>query len=69
VIAVIGGAITNNFINTYSSGMSLLAMDLKVSRPTAIILDGVLATAAAAYAIFFYDFTATFIAFLALMVV
>jgi purine-cytosine permease-like protein len=48
VIAVIGGSITNNFINTYSSGMSLLAMDLKVSRPTAIILDGILATAAAA---------------------
>jgi purine-cytosine permease-like protein len=69
VIAVIGGSITNNFINTYSSGMSLLAMDLKVSRPTAIILDGILATAVAVYAIFFYDFTAVFIAFLALMVV
>jgi purine-cytosine permease-like protein len=68
VIAVIGGSITNNFINTYSSGMSLLAMDLKVSRQTAILLDGVIATAAAVYAIFFYDFTAAFVAFLSLMV-
>ncbi|MGH6939187.1 purine-cytosine permease family protein [Hypericibacter sp.] len=68
VLLVIGGSITNNFINTYSSGMSLLAMGLNVSRPKAIMIDAVLATAASVYAIFFYDFTSTFIAFLSLMV-
>jgi nucleobase:cation symporter-1, NCS1 family len=69
VLVVLMGTISNNFLNTYSSGMSLLALGLKVSRPAAIIVDAVLASAAAAYAIFFYDFTATFIAFLSLMVI
>lgn len=68
VILVIGGSITNNFINTYSSGMSLLATGLRVSRPVAILIDAAVATAASVYAIFFYDFTAAFIAFLQLMV-
>lgn len=68
VVLVVGGSITNNFINTYSSGMSLLATGLKVSRPTAILIDATVATAASVYAIFFHDFTATFMAFLQLMV-
>lgn len=68
LIAVIGGSITNNFLNTYSSGMSLLAMDVKVSRPVAIVIDAIIATAMSAYAIFYQDFTLTFIAFLSLMV-
>jgi nucleobase:cation symporter-1, NCS1 family len=69
VLVVLGGTITNNFLNTYSSGMSLLAVGLNISRPAAVIIDAILATAAAIYAIFVYDFTATFIAFLNLMVV
>jgi nucleobase:cation symporter-1, NCS1 family len=68
VLVVLGGTITNNFLNTYSSGMSLLAVGLKISRPSAVVIDAVLATAAAAYAIFVYDFTTTFIGFLNLMV-
>jgi nucleobase:cation symporter-1, NCS1 family len=69
VLVVLMGTISNNFLNTYSSGMSLLALGLRVSRPAAIMVDAVLASAAAAYAIFFYDFTTTFIAFLSLMVI
>jgi nucleobase:cation symporter-1, NCS1 family len=69
VLVVLGGTITNNFLNTYSSGMSLLAVGLKISRPAAVVVDAILATAAAAYAIFIYDFTTTFIGFLSLMVV
>lgn len=69
IVLVIGGAIANNFINNYSSSMSLLAMGLKVSRPTAVVVDAVLATSAAAFAIFFYDFINAFVAFLALMVI
>jgi nucleobase:cation symporter-1, NCS1 family len=68
VLVVLGGTITNNFLNTYSSGMSLLAVGLKISRPSAVVIDAILATAAAAYAIFVYDFTTTFIGFLNLMV-
>jgi nucleobase:cation symporter-1, NCS1 family len=69
VLVVLGGTITNNFLNTYSSGMSLLAVGLKISRPSAVVIDAILATAAAAYSIFVYDFTLTFIGFLNLMVV
>lgn len=69
LVLIVGGAITNNFINTYSSGMSLLAMGLRTSRSKAVLLDAALATAASACAIFLYDFTSAFIAFLALMVV
>jgi nucleobase:cation symporter-1, NCS1 family len=68
LLVVLGGTITNNFLNTYSSGMSLLAVGLKISRPSAVVIDAILATAAAAYAIFVYDFTTTFIGFLNLMV-
>ena len=68
VLVVVGGTITNNFLNTYSSGLSLLAVGIKLKRSKAIIIDAVLATAAAVFAIFFYDFTTTFINFLSLMI-
>ena len=68
LVVVLGGTITNNLLNTYSSGMSLLAAGLNVSRPVAVVIDAVFASAAAIYAIFFHDFTASFIAFLSLMV-
>jgi NCS1 family nucleobase:cation symporter-1 len=68
LLIVIGGAIANNFLNTYSSGMSLLALRVRVSRPLAVLADGVIATAMAAYALFVSDFTGSFQNFLALMV-
>lgn len=68
LLIVIGGAVANNFLNTYSSGMSLLAMRVRISRPAAVVADGVIATAMAAYALFVSDFTASFQNFLALMV-
>ena len=68
VLVVVGGSITNNFINTYSSGMSLLAAGINVKRQNAILIDAVLATVASVYAIFIYDFTPTFIGFLSLMI-
>jgi nucleobase:cation symporter-1, NCS1 family len=69
LIVVIGGSITNNFLNTYSSGMALLALGVRLKRWKTIPVDGVLATAASVYAIFFHDFTATFIEFLSLMII
>jgi NCS1 nucleoside transporter family len=68
VLVVVGGSITNNFLNTYSSGLSLLAVGVRLKRSRAILLDAALASAASVYAIFFYDFTTTFINFLSLMI-
>lgn len=42
---VVGGTITNNSLNTYSSGMSLRALGLKVKRWQAVIIDASVATA------------------------
>jgi purine-cytosine permease-like protein len=69
LLAVIGGSVTNNFLNTYTSGLTLLALGVKLPRYKTIIIDCVIATAAAAYAIFFYDFTTAFTEFLSLMVI
>jgi purine-cytosine permease-like protein len=68
LLIVIGGAIANNFLNTYSSGMSLLALRVRISRPRAVMADGVIATTMAAYALFVSNFTSSFQNFLALMV-
>ncbi|HMJ97588.1 MAG TPA: cytosine permease [Thermoleophilaceae bacterium] len=69
LIVVVGGALTNNFLNTYTSGLTLQALGLRVQRWKTVILDGAIATAAAVYAIFFHDFTATFIEFLSLQII
>lgn len=65
---IVGGTITNNFLNTYSSGMSLLALGLKVKRWQAVLVDAAIGTALSAYALFVFDFTNSFISFLSLMV-
>ena len=66
---VVGGTITNNFLNTYSSGMSLLAMGVSTSRPRATGLNIALALALTGYVVFFRDFSEFLIAFLTLMIV
>ena len=65
---IVGGTITNNFLNTYSSGMSLLALGLKVKRWQAVMIDATVGTALSVYALFVFDFTNSFIEFLSLMV-
>jgi nucleobase:cation symporter-1, NCS1 family len=65
---IVGGTITNNFLNTYSSGMSLLAIGLKAKRWQAVLVDAVIGTALSAYALFVFDFTNSFTSFLSLMV-
>jgi NCS1 family nucleobase:cation symporter-1 len=69
LIVVIGGSITNNFLNTYTSGLTLLALGIRLPRWKTIIIDSVIATALSVYAIFFYDFTTAFTNFLALTLV
>lgn len=68
LLIVIGGSVANNFLNTYSSGMSLLALRVRVSRPVAVAADGVVATGMAIYALFVSNFVGSFQNFLALMV-
>jgi purine-cytosine permease-like protein len=68
LLIVIGGAVANNFLNTYSSGMSLLALRVRVSRSVAVAADGVVATCMAIYALFVSNFVGSFQNFLALMV-
>jgi NCS1 family nucleobase:cation symporter-1 len=65
---IVGGTITNNFLNTYSSGMSLLALGLKIRRWQAVLVDATIGTVLAAYALFVFDFTNSFTSFLSLMV-
>lgn len=65
---IVGGTITNNFLNTYSSGMSLLALGLKAKRWQAVLIDAVVGTALSAYALFVFDFTESFTSFLSLTV-
>ncbi|MEA2303161.1 MAG: nucleobase:cation symporter, family [Solirubrobacteraceae bacterium] len=68
LIVVIGGSITNNFLNTYTSGLTLLALGVRLPRWKTIIIDAVIATGLSVYAIFFYDFTTAFTNFLSLTV-
>jgi len=69
LLVAILGIITNNIINIYSSGLSLLAMGLKVKRATAVFIDGIVVFGIASYAIFGTDFVTFFINFLGIMVV
>ena len=66
---VVGGTITNNFLNTYSSGMSLLAMGVRWSRTNATALGIAVAVALTCYVVFYQDFSESLIAFLSLMVI
>jgi nucleobase:cation symporter-1, NCS1 family len=66
---IVGGGITNNFLNTYSSGLSLLSVGIKMPRARSVIFDAVIGGGMAIYAVFVYNFTNSFIEFLSLMVV
>jgi len=69
LLVIVGGGITNNFLNTYSSGMSLLSMGVRVKRSRSVIFDAVIGGAMSVYAVFVYNFTNSFIEFLSLMVI
>ena len=65
---IVGGGITNNFLNCYSSGLSLLSTGIKMPRTRSIFLDAVVGGGMAVYAVFVYNFSNSFIEFLSLMV-
>lgn len=66
---VVGGTVTNNFLNTYSSGMSLLAVGVSTTRTRATTINIGLALICAGYVVFYRDFSESLIAFLTLMIV
>jgi NCS1 family nucleobase:cation symporter-1 len=65
---IVGGTVTNNFLNTYSSSMSLLTLGLKMKRYKAVFIDATVGTALSVYAIFVSNFINSFINFLSLTV-
>lgn len=69
LITIVGGTITNNFMNTYSSGLNLNALGLRVARYKAVLVDATLVTILATYALFFYNFLNSFEEFLSLALV
>lgn len=66
---IVGGSITNNFLNTYSSGLSLLALGVRLKRYQCVLVDAVIGGLVSVYAVFIFDFTNSFIQFLSLMVI
>jgi NCS1 family nucleobase:cation symporter-1 len=41
LLIIVGGGIKNNFLNTYSSGMSRLSMAVRIRRSRSVIFDAV----------------------------
>ncbi len=66
---VVGGTITNNFLNFYSSGMSLLSIGIRLARYKAVLIDAVIGGLMSVYALFIFNFVESFIQFLSFMVV
>ncbi|MDX6326186.1 MAG: nucleobase:cation symporter, family [Nocardioidaceae bacterium] len=69
LLVVIAGVIANNVMNSYSSGLSLLALGIKVERYKSVFIDAVIAVSAALVALFVYDFSTVFTQFLSLLVI
>ena len=70
LLAVVVGDITANYLNAYSSGMSFLSMGIKLPRYWAVVVDGLICTVLAVYALFFSsDFVTYFQNFLDVMIV
>ena len=66
---IVLGILVANSLNTYSSGMSLLSIGVRIQRYQAVLVDAVIATVAAIYAVFVSDFTSSLISFLSFMVI
>jgi NCS1 family nucleobase:cation symporter-1 len=69
LIVIIAGVVANNVMNSYSSGLNLLALGVRVARYKSVLIDGVITVCAACIAIFVYDFSTVFTQFLSLLVI
>lgn len=69
LLVVIAGVVANNVMNSYSSGLSLLALGVRVARWKSVFIDAVIAVSAAMISLFVYDFSTVFTQFLSLLVI
>jgi nucleobase:cation symporter-1, NCS1 family len=69
LLVVILGVIANNVMNSYSSGLNLLVLGLKVERYKSVFIDAVITITAASIALFVYNFSTVFTEFLSLLVI
>ncbi len=69
LLVVMGGVVANNVMNSYSSGLNLLALGVRIERWKSVFVDGVITVAAACIALFVYDFSTVFVEFLSLLVI
>jgi NCS1 family nucleobase:cation symporter-1 len=68
LIAVILGAVANNAMTAYSSGLALLSVGVRIRRSRSVLLDGTIGVALTLYALLVSNFLATVSNLLQLMV-
>lgn len=68
LVIAIASMVAANTVNTYSSGLNLLALGLRMQRYKTVVIDATLATLFVIYALFIYNFVDTLENFLALMI-
>lgn len=59
LLLVIAGAMTNNVLTAYSTGLALQAVGIGWRRPVAVVFDSVIAVGITSYALFLSDFLDT----------
>lgn len=69
LVVVIAGVVANNVMNSYSSGLSLLALGIRIERYKSVFVDAVITVALACIALFIYDFSTVFTQFLSMLVI
>jgi NCS1 nucleoside transporter family len=69
LIVMIAGVIANNVMNSYSSGLSLLALGVRIERYKSVFVDAVITVTLACIALFIYDFSTVFTQFLSMLVI
>lgn len=69
LIVMIAGVIANNVMNSYSSGLSLLALGVRIERYKSVFVDAVITVVLACIALFIYDFSIVFTQFLSMLVI
>jgi NCS1 family nucleobase:cation symporter-1 len=67
IIAAVGGAISNNIVTFYSSGLTLQSLGIPLLRWKATLVDSVIATATVLYVLFVSDYTSYILDFLSFL--
>ncbi|WP_274653647.1 purine-cytosine permease family protein [Paenibacillus humicola] len=70
LLVIILGQVANNYLNSYSSAMSFLAIGIRMKRYISVVIDAALAVGVGCYALFFSPgFVDFFVQFLSLSIV